>query len=67
MKKIKNYKLIVLELFLGVLEVGLWYLASTLGATDTNVGLVATLWLVIVFVVPGLMIVSEVLLSNESI
>ena len=67
MKKIKNYKLIVLELFLGVLEVGLWYLASTLGATDTNVGLVATLWLVIVFVVPGLMIVSEVLLEDESI
>lgn len=65
MKKIKNYKVIVLELFLGVLEVGLWYLASTLGATDTNVGLVASLWLIIVFVVPGLMIVSEVILSDE--
>ncbi len=67
MKNIKRYKLIVIEIFLAILEIGLYYLASELGSSNVNVGLVATLWLVIVFVVPGLMIISEVLLSNESV
>ena len=63
MKNIKRYKLIVVELFLAILENGLYYLASELGSS--NVSVVASLWLIIVFVIPGLMIISEVLLSDE--